>query len=130
MTLLPIKTGYTPVKVNRQPMSELKILCEKNTCTRFTPDGKAIDKVFMKYDSRNELFRCERCPNVVSEKTVRYVMKLELPEYIHKEEINDEKKTVEDIQHERESTERFIIEPISNVPPGELRKKRLARVVK
>ena len=80
----------------------------------------------MVHDERNELYRCPNCNSVTSENQVRYAMRLELPEYIY----YDKTKDIKEVKKQRESEEKFIIQPINSTSPTDLLKKTSVRAVK
>lgn len=122
--LRKIETKYNPIKSTASDMNSLEILCTK--CTIFDKDN-IINKVLMKHDDRNELFRCVNNYNHVhSDNQIRYALKLQLPEYIH----YNKKKTVKDINTERQEHEKFIIEPINAQSPTELSAKQRVKAIK
>ena len=122
--LRKIETKYNPIKSSSSDISTLEILCPK--CTIFDKDS-ILNKVLMKYDDRNELFRCVNNYNHVhSANQIRYALKLQLPEYIH----YNKKKTVKDINTERQEHEKFIIHPINEQSPIELGSKDRVRAVR
>lgn len=121
--LQKINTNYNAIKTSISDLKELNILCTK--CTIFDKD-KALKKIYMKHDSRNELYRCPNCNSVYSERQIRYAMRLELPEYIY----YDKTKEIKDINKQRQQEEKFIIQPINSQSPTDLLKKVGVRAVK
>ena len=123
--LRKIETKYNPVKSSGSTdISNLEILSMK--CTVFDKDD-ILKKVLMKYDERNELFRCVNIYNHVhSANQIRYALKLQLPEYIH----YNKKKTVKDINIERQEHEKFIIHPINEQSPTDLASKDRVKAVR
>ena len=121
--LQQINTNYNAIKSSVSDIKDLNILCTK--CTVFDKD-KALKKVYMRHDARNELYQCPNCNSVHSERQIRYVMRLELPEYIY----YDKNKDIKDIKQQRESEEKFIIQPINSQSPTDLLKKVGVRSVK
>ena len=122
-SLQKTNTNYNPIKPSISDIKDLNILCTR--CTIFDKD-KALKKVYMQHDSRNELYRCLNCNSVHSENQIRHAMRLELPEYIY----YDKTKNIKDIKEQRISEEKFIIQPINSQSPSDLLKKTTVRAVK
>ena len=121
--LQKVETKFSPIKASINDIKDLNILCTK--CTNFD-QNKALKKVYMKHDARNELYRCDICNSVISEIQVRHAMRLELPEYIY----YDKTKNIQDVKKQREDEEKFIIQPINSTSPTDLLKKTSVRAVK
>jgi hypothetical protein len=121
--LQKVETKYNPIKTSVSDLKDLNIICPR--CTIYDKD-KALNKVYMKHDDRNELYRCPNCNSVTSDNQVRYAMRLELPEYIY----YDKTKDIKDVKKQRESEEKFIIQPINSTSPTDLLKKTSVRAVK
>lgn len=121
--LQQVNSNYNAIKTTISDLKELNILCTK--CTIFDKD-KALKKVYMKHDIRNELYQCPNCNSVHSERQIKYAMRLELPEYIY----YDKGKDIKDIKQQREAEEKFIIQPINSQSPTDLLKKVGVRAVK
>jgi hypothetical protein len=121
--LQQIETKYNPLKSSVSDIKDLNILCTR--CTVFDKD-KALNKIYMVHDERNELYRCPQCNNVHSENQIRYAMRLELQEYIH----YDKTKDIKDVKRQREEEEKFIIQPINAQSPTDLLKKTAVSAVK
>ncbi|HTH20985.1 MAG TPA: hypothetical protein VL854_02095 [Nitrososphaeraceae archaeon] len=117
------ETKYNPIKSSVNDLKDLNILCTR--CTVFDKD-KALKKMYMVHDGRNELYRCPQCNNVHSENQIRNAMRLELPEYIY----YDKSKNINDVKRQREEEEKFIIQPINAQSPTDLLKKTSVRAVK
>jgi Zn-finger protein len=117
------ETQYSPIKTSISDLKDLNIICPR--CTTYDKD-KALKKVYMKHDDRNELYECPNCHTVTSDNQVRYAMRLELPEYIY----YDKTKNIKDVKEQRESEEKFIIQPINSTSPTDLLKKTSVRAVK
>lgn len=107
-------------------LSDVNILCA--SCTVFDMDKKAVKRVLLTHDSRNELFRCPICNKTYSEKMVRHVMKLDLQEYIYHDEYSN--KDIQEVDKERERTEKWSIKPINSESPESKSKKKVARTIK
>jgi hypothetical protein len=121
--LQKIETRYNPIKTSVNDLKDLNILCTR--CTIYDKD-KALKKVYMKHDQRNELYQCLNCNSVISENQIRHAMRLELPEYIY----YDKTKDIKDVKKQREEEEKFIIQPINATSPTDLLKKTSVRAVK
>ena len=117
------ETSYSPIKTSISDLKDLNILCTK--CTIYNKD-KALKKVYMKHDERNELYQCPNCKSVIGENQVRHAMRLELPEYIY----YDKTKDIQDVKKQREEEEKFIIQPINATSPTDLLKKTSVRAVR
>lgn len=120
------KRNLSTIKPSYTDIADLEILC--NHCTSFDKEGN-IQKVIMRHDTRNELYACDRCPRVVSEKQVRYVMRLELPEFYNYEKVTS-KENVDDVNKERQAHEKFVIRAINSESPSDLIKRTGVKVVK
>lgn len=123
--LRKLESKYSPVRAGGvTDMNKLEILCTQ--CTKFGKDDDIV-KVLMKYDDRNELFRCVNNYNHVhSKQQILYALNLQLPEFIH----YDKKKPISDINKERQEHERFIIQPINMQSPSERQNKDRVKAVK
>lgn len=114
------------IKPKYTGLSDLNLLCA--FCTVFDTDKKAVKRVELWHDQRNERFVCRICNKTYSERQVRYVLKLDLPEYVYYDEKSN--KDVNEIDKEREQTEKFVIRPINAESPEFKSKKRAAKVIK
>ncbi len=121
--LQKVETKFSPIKTSISDLKDLNLICPR--CTVYDK-GKALKKVYMVHDERNELYRCPNCNSVTSENQVRYAMRLELPEYIY----YDKTKDIKEVKKQRESEEKFIIQPINSTSPTDLLKKTSVRAVK
>lgn len=121
--LQKVETKFSPIKTSISDLKDLNLICPR--CTIYDK-GKALKKVYMIHDERNELYRCPNCNSVTSENQVRYAMRLELPEYIY----YDKTKDIKEVKKQRESEEKFIIQPINSTSPTDLLKKTSVRAVK
>jgi len=121
--LQKVETKFSPIKTSISDLKDLNLICPR--CTIYDK-GKALKKVYMVHDERNELYRCPNCNSVTSENQVRYAMRLELPEYIY----YDKTKDIKEVKKQRESEEKFIIQPINSTSPTDLLKKTSVRAVK
>jgi len=121
--LQKVETKFSPIKTSISDLKDLNLICPR--CTIYAK-GKALKKVYMVHDERNELYRCPNCNSVTSENQVRYAMRLELPEYIY----YDKTKDIKEVKKQRESEEKFIIQPINSTSPTDLLKKTSVRAVK
>jgi hypothetical protein len=124
--LSQIGPKISTVKPSQSEMRDLEIIC--NHCTTFNKEGYFVNKVIMRHDQRNELYACEKCPRVVSEDQVRYVMRLELPEF-HNYEKTPDRDNIDKINKERQHNEKFVIKAINSQSPDDLMKRSAAKVV-
>jgi len=123
--LRKIESKYNPIKSSSSDIKDLEVFC--SNCTKFDKDSNIINKVLMKHDDRNELFRCvNNFHHVYSDNQIRYALKLQLREYIH----YDKKKPINDINKEREEHEKFSIIPINSQSPTELLNKDRVKAVR
>lgn len=124
----PPSTKFRSIKPsNVNGRGNLDILC--TICTTFDKEGNTVKRVMMRYDDRNELYKCPICFKVVSERTARYYLNIELPQYIYYDKTDSNKK-VEDVLEERDKQERFVIEANNDTAPIDLHKRRVAKVIK
>ena len=121
--LQQVNSNYNAIKTTISDLKDLNILCTK--CTIFDKD-KALKKVYMRHNERDELYQCTNCNSVISDRQIKYAMRLELPEYIY----YDKTKDIKDVKQQREQEEKFIIQPINSQSPTDLLKKVGVRAVK
>lgn len=114
------------IKPKYTSLSELRILCA--SCTVFDQNEKAVKRVELRHEKLHALYRCPICNKAYSEKQIKYVLKLDLPEYIYYDEGSP--KDVEEINREREETEKFVIKPINADSPTARSKRKVAKVIK
>lgn len=108
-------------------LTKRQLMCTK--CSKFdNVTNRSVIKVMMKHDDRNELYRCERCNNVVSDATVAYTLGLDLPQYVYWESEDD--KDIDTLLKEREEEEKYTIVSIVSDPPNRVNKKKIAKVIK
>lgn len=118
--------NISPIKSKYTGLGDINILCA--SCTVFDTDKKAVKRVMLKHDKRNELFRCPICNKTYSERQVRYVLKLDLPEYIYHDE--DSSKDIQEIDKDREKNEKWVVRPINAESPEFKSKKKAAKIIK
>lgn len=123
-SLQKVNSNYNVVKTSISDLKDLNILCTK--CTVFEGKDKALNKIYMRHDERNELYQCPNCNSVTSERQIKYAMRLELPEFIY----YDKTKDIKDVKKQREQEEKFIIQPINSQSPTDLLKKVGVRAVR
>lgn len=126
---LPV-AAYRSIKPTKDQVNidQLQVMC--TNCSQFdSVTDRSIHKVMMKYDPRNEMYRCDICNKAVSNQTIAYTLNLDLPQYIYMDR-TDEDKDIETILREREEVEKYTITSIMNEPPNQLNKKKLAKVIK
>lgn len=117
------QTGDYKAITPEMNMQDLDILCMK--CCRYNERNELILKKFLKYDARNELFRCENNRNhVYSEKQIRMALHLNLEEFIE----YDLKEPKEKVIQKRMNQDTYIIKANNPHPLNEKRDK--AYVVK
>lgn len=122
-------SNYQAIKPTKgqTPIDQLQVMCTH--CSQFdSVTNRSVMKVMMKYDSRNEMYRCERCNKAVSNSTIAYTLKLDLPQYIYWQD--EEDKDLDTLLKERDEEEKYTIVSIVSEPPNRISKKKIAKVIK
>lgn len=114
------------IRTKYNDLSDVNILCA--SCTVFDTEKKAVKRVLLRHDVRNELFQCPVCNKTYSDRQIKYTLKLDLPEYIYYDE--GDAKEIEEIDKERVQTEKWVVKPINAESPDFKSKRRAAKVIK
>lgn len=117
-----VDTRYKAVDPTTQ-MSNLDVIC--NHCTVYDSKSNIKEKIFFRYDSRNERFICERCRRVVGAEQVRTALNLNQEEYIHYEK----ETPAREIIRRRQEEETYAIRANNPVPLGHPSRKPRAIVL-
>lgn len=120
------ETNTTGIRPKYNTLKDLRILCA--SCTTFNEDKKAVNRVELRHEKMHALFRCPLCNKAYSEREISRTLKLDLPEYIYYDE--DSGKEIDEINNEREKSEKFIIKPINIDSPDSKSKRRVAKIIK
>lgn len=120
------KSNVSPVKPRHNDLDDHDILCA--SCTVFDSERKAVKRELLWHDIRNERFVCRNCNKTYSERQIRHVLRLDLPEYTYYDENSN--KDIQEIDKEREKNEKWVVRPINSESPEVKSKKKAAKVIK
>ena len=112
-------TDYKAIEPHTD-MQDLDVLCMK--CSVYNSKQELILKKFLKYDARNELFRCENNRNhVFSERQIRMALHLNLEEFTE----YDKELPKEQIIQKRMDQDTYVIRSNNPIPLSEKRDKAI-----
>lgn len=120
------ETRTSGIKPKYNSLKDLRLLCA--SCTTYDENKKAVNRVELRHETMQRLFRCPLCNKVYSEREVTRVLKLDLPEYIYYDQ--ESNKDVGEINQEREKAEKFVIRPINADSPDSKSRRKVAKVIK